>query len=149
MEYKQLNGVNVTIWSLNEDRCHLLVPGHKQEIVWANVRIRIKHKENVFWVVIDRKLNFNEYIMPVCKKACTRIPTIARFFSPNFERRRILMKLFIKGLLFINGCFMNAKLSKDFTKKKRCYSFITNELPQFTLCPSHRFSNSCNGAAQS
>lgn len=84
MHYKLLNSVNVTIWSWNEDRCYLLVPGLKHEIVWANVGIRIKQNENVFWVVIDRKLNFNEYILPVSKKPCTRVPAIVRLFFSKF-----------------------------------------------------------------
>ena len=44
---------------LNEDKCHLLVAGHRHEILWANIgnaRIWESKNEKLLGVVIDRNL---------------------------------------------------------------------------------------------
>ena len=57
---------------LNQDKCHLLVFGHKHETVWAKIgemKIWEYNKQKLLGVVIDRNLNFDEYLFDLCKKA--------------------------------------------------------------------------------
>ena len=57
---------------LNQDKCHLLVFGHKHETVWAKIgemKIWEYNKQKLLGVVIDRNLNFAEYLFDLCKKA--------------------------------------------------------------------------------
>ena len=51
---------------LNQDKCHLLISGHKYESVWANIgscKICESNEQKLRGVNIDRKLNFSHYIL--------------------------------------------------------------------------------------
>ena len=48
---------------LNQDKCHLLVSGYKNENVWihiGNEKIWESNKQKLLGLDIDRNLNFNE-----------------------------------------------------------------------------------------
>ena len=54
------------VMKLNEDQCHLLVSGHKHESVWAKIgemKIWENNKQKLLGVIIDRNLNFGEYVL--------------------------------------------------------------------------------------
>ena len=56
---------------LNQDKCYLLVSGHKHETVWAKIgetKILESNKQKLLGFVIDRNLNFDEYVFDLCKK---------------------------------------------------------------------------------
>ena len=38
---------------LNQDKCHLLVPGHKQKTVWANIGETKINKNCLVWLLIE------------------------------------------------------------------------------------------------
>ena len=38
---------------LNQDKCHLLVPGHKQKTVWANIGETKINKNCLIWLLIE------------------------------------------------------------------------------------------------
>ena len=38
---------------LNQDKCHLLVPGHKQETFWANIGETKLNKNCLVWLLIE------------------------------------------------------------------------------------------------
>ena len=55
---------------LSQDKCHLLVSGHKHETVCAKIgrtKIWESNKQKLLGVVIDTNLNFNGYIFNLCK----------------------------------------------------------------------------------
>ena len=57
---------------LNQDRCHLLISGHKYESAWANIgscKVCESNEQKLRGVNIDRKLNFGHYILKQWKKA--------------------------------------------------------------------------------
>ena len=57
---------------LNQDKCHLLISGHKCESVWANIgscKICESNEQKLRGVNIDSKLNFSHYILKQWKKA--------------------------------------------------------------------------------
>ena len=51
---------------LNQDKCHLLVSGHKHETVWANIsetKIWESDEQKLLSAVIDRDLNSDELFL--------------------------------------------------------------------------------------
>ena len=66
---------------LNQDKCHLLVSGHKHETVWTKIgetKIWESNKQKLLGFVIDRNLNFDEYVFDLCKKAGRKLSVLAR-----------------------------------------------------------------------
>ena len=86
---------------LNQGKCHLLVSGHKHETLWVKIgetKIWESNKQKLLGVVIDRNLNFNEYVFNLCKKADRKLPVLARFLDyMSFEKRKFLLKAFVKS----------------------------------------------------
>ena len=69
------------IKKLNQDKFHLLVSGHKHETVWAKIgetKIWESNKQKLLCVVLDRNLNFDEYVYNLCKKADRKLSVLAR-----------------------------------------------------------------------
>ena len=86
---------------LNQDKCHLLVSGHKHETVWAKIgetKIWESTKQKLFGVVIDRNLNFDEYFFDLSKKAGRKLSVLARLSNyMSFEKIKILLKAFVES----------------------------------------------------
>ena len=86
---------------LNEDKCHLLVTGHRHETLWANIGdtpIWESKNEKLLGVVIDRNLNFDGYVFTLCKKAGRKLLALSRISNyMSFEKKRILLKAFIES----------------------------------------------------
>ena len=56
---------------LNQDKCDLIVSGHKYENVFASVDQSIiweNKNQKLFGIIMNRKLNFNDYITSIWKK---------------------------------------------------------------------------------
>ena len=87
----------------NEEKCYLLISGHKYELLWANIgssKIWESEKQKLLGTVIDRNLRFDEYILSQCKKAGRKLSVLARICKfMTIERRRMLMKAFIESQL--------------------------------------------------
>ena len=87
---------------LNQDKCHLLILGHKYESVWVNIgsyKISESKDQKLLGVNIDRNLKFSHYILQQCKKADRKLSALTRickFMSLN--HRRVLMKSFIESV---------------------------------------------------
>ncbi len=86
---------------LNEDKCHLLLAGHKYEHIWAmvgNTRIWESNKVKLLGINIDNELKFKKHINMLCDTAGKKISALARvrhYFS--FENRRLLLRAFIES----------------------------------------------------
>ena len=66
---------------LNQDICHLTFSGHKYENVLASVGQPIiwdTENQKLLGIIIDRKLNFNDYVTSTCKKADKKLSVLAR-----------------------------------------------------------------------
>ena len=87
--------------NLNQDKCDLLVSEHKHEPVWAKIgetKIWESNRQKLLGVVIDRNLNFDEYVFDLCKKAGTELSVLARLSNyMSFEKRKILLKAFVES----------------------------------------------------
>ena len=76
---------------LNEEKCHLLIPGHKHELFWTNIgrsKIWESEKQKLLGIVIDWNLRFWWRKLSV-------LVIICKFMA--VEQRRILMKAFIES----------------------------------------------------
>ena len=86
---------------ISEEKCHLLISGDKDELLWANIgrsKTWENEKQKLLGIVIDRNLRFDEYILPKCKKAGRKLSVLVRISkSMTIERRRILIKAFIES----------------------------------------------------
>ena len=86
---------------LNQDKCHLLVSGYKNENVWANIgneKIWESNKQKLLGLDIDRNLNFNEHVSSLCRKVGNKLSVLARLSNfMSFKQRRILLKTFIES----------------------------------------------------
>ena len=97
---------------LNQDKCHLLVSGHKHETVWAKIgkrKILESNKQKLLGVIIDRNLNFDEYVFDLYKKAGRKLSILAMVLARLsnyicFEKRKILLKPFVES--FVESIFM-------------------------------------------
>ena len=66
---------------LNEKKCHLLISGHKHELLLANIgrsKIWESEKQKLLRIVIDRNLRFDKYILSQCKKAGMELSVLVR-----------------------------------------------------------------------
>ena len=86
---------------LNQDKCHLLISGHKYESVWANIgscKIWESNDQKLLGVNIDRNLKFNHYILKQCKKAGIKLSALTKICKfMSLRRRRVLIKSFIES----------------------------------------------------
>ena len=86
---------------MNPDKCHLLVAGHRWEMVWANisdVKIREKNKVKLLGVTIDNDLKFDDHLNDLCRKAENKLSVLTRIFRfLSFDKRRLLVKGFFES----------------------------------------------------
>ena len=86
---------------LNQDKCHLVISGHKSEEIWAKIGQTKKWKsknKKLLGVIIDRQLNSDEYLILLCKKAGKKLSALARLANLlSLEQRKTLMKTFIES----------------------------------------------------
>ena len=86
---------------MNPDKCHLIVAGHKWEMIWANIgEIKIWEENSVklLGVTIDNKLRFDAHLSEVCQKAENKLSALTRIFKfLSFDKRRLLVKGFFES----------------------------------------------------
>ena len=79
---------------LNQDNCYLIVSGHKYETVFTSVGQSIileTENKKLLGTIIDRQLNFYDYVTSVCKKAAKELSVLARFsYYMNSKQRKVL-----------------------------------------------------------
>ena len=84
---------------MNSDKCHLLVSGHKHEIMIANIggeQVIETHSVKLLGIDIDLKLSFNTHLNTICHKASNKLNALSRLCTLlPFFRRKILMNAFI------------------------------------------------------
>ena len=93
-------------FQLNADKCHLLISKHCKEI-FINIDeevIECSSSVKLLGVTIDNKLNFDEHVTKLCKKASQKIHALARISNyMSQDKLRILMKAFIEFQL-LSSC---------------------------------------------
>ena len=83
----------------NTDKCHLIIVNNQDnDTKIGNDVITSGNSVKLLGVTIDNKLNFNEHVDNICKKANNKLQAlvrIAKYSSP--DKLRIIMKTFIKS----------------------------------------------------
>ena len=94
----------------NTVKFHLIIVNNQyNDIKIGNDIITSKTSVKLSGVTIDNKLNFNERVDNICKKANNKLHALARiakYLSP--DKLRILMKTFVESQFNycpLNGCF--------------------------------------------
>ena len=89
---------------LNQDKCHLLVLGHKYGNVFASHGLSIiwetweTENQKLLGIIIDRKLNLSDYVTSIYEKADKKLSVLARLsYFMSIKQRRILLKTFIES----------------------------------------------------
>ena len=86
---------------LNEDKCHLLLAGHRYETLWANIgETRILESKNAKFLglTIDININFDDHVFTLCKKAGRKLSALSRISNyVSFEKKKILLKAFVES----------------------------------------------------
>ena len=86
---------------LNEDKCHLLVTGHRCDTLWANIgktRIWESKNEKLLGFTIDRNQNFDDHVFTLRKKAGRKLSALSSISNyMSFEKKRILLKTFMES----------------------------------------------------
>ena len=86
---------------LNEGKCHLLVAGDRYESLWAKIgetRLWESKNEKLLGLTIDRNLNFDDYVITLCKRAGRKLSALSRISNyMSFEKKRILLKAFVES----------------------------------------------------
>ena len=84
----------------NADKCHLLISHHSEERL-INVEdeiIECSSSVKLLGVTIDNKLNFDEHVSKLCKKASQKIHALARISNcMSQDKLRIIMSAFIES----------------------------------------------------
>ena len=84
---------------LKQDKCHLLISGHKYKSVWANIgscKFWESNDQKLLEVHIDCNLKFNHYILKQCEKSSRKLSTLTRICKfMSLSRRRVLTKSFV------------------------------------------------------
>ena len=85
---------------MNPEKCHLLVCNHTKDvsIILENEIIDSSDSVKLLGITIDNKLNFNEHVSKLCKKASSKLHALARI--SNFmsqDKLRLLLKSFIES----------------------------------------------------
>ena len=106
VEWFDYNGMN-----LNPDKCHLLVSGHKYEVMIGNIGghkyeamignigdVQVIESSNVtlLGMMIDSSLNLDNHISIICKKGARKLSALSQQCAIlSLNRRNMLMQAFI------------------------------------------------------
>ena len=92
-----LNWFQMNEMKSNKDKCHLLIVNSLgNTIKLGNEEITGSKSVKLLGITIDNKLNFNEHVTNICKKANQKLHAlarIARYLDPH--KLRVIMKTFI------------------------------------------------------
>ena len=95
-------GESLTLWfrnncmKVNPDKFHLLSNKKKSSSRYFNEKLSSTGSEKFFGIKNDNKLNFEEHVEGLCKKASQKVSAVARIsFLMRFEQRMCIVSLFI------------------------------------------------------
>ena len=66
---------------MNIHNCHWQIAAHKHDTVWANVgcfKFCENHSQKLVVVIIDKHLNFNDYVLSIYKTAGRKLSVLVR-----------------------------------------------------------------------
>ena len=86
---------------LNQDKCHLIISGHKHEAMFVNInehQIWESREQKLLGIVLENTLKFENHLSTQSKKAGQKLSALIRISKfLKFNQKRTLMKAFIEG----------------------------------------------------
>ena len=95
-----LKWFNNNYFKMNADKCHLLITNHEKDVTTTIDGETIIGSKSVklLGIKIDNRLDFNEHVSNLCKKANLKLHALARISHfMNKDKLRIVMKAFIES----------------------------------------------------
>ena len=145
----------------NQDKCHLIV-GKNENISMQIGSFEIKNTncEKLLGIKVDSRLNFNEHLDGIIKKASRKINALSRI-TPfmNISKRRILMNSFFNSqfnycplVSMFHSRSINNKINhlRDYGLHERVLRIVYNDFkssfknPCLCLNPCKKFVKTCN-----
>ena len=87
--------------TLNASKCHLLVSGHKDELMYAKLGGKLLWEEDstkLLITLIDSSLKFDNHVKMICKKASQKLTAISRMSHyPSEKKRKVLIASFLES----------------------------------------------------
>ena len=125
---KLLNWFKTNEMKSNNDKCHPLIVNSQDNIITVgNEKITGSSSVKLLGITIDNKLNFNEHIANICKKANQKLHAFARIAHYlDSHKLKLIMKTFIESQfnycpltwMFCSGT-LNNKISKLYERSLR------------------------------
>ena len=120
---KAIDWFRYNYMKLNEEKCHLIIAGHKYEHISAMVgetRIWESKREKLLGINIDNELKFKFHISKLCDRAGNKLSALARVRHHfSFNKRRLLMQAFIQSqfsycplVWMFHGRVINCKINR-------------------------------------
>ena len=96
---KLLNWFQVNEMKSNNDKCHLIIINHENNVISiGDEEITVSKSVELKGVTIDNKLNFSEHVTKICNKANQKLHALARiakYLDPN--KLKIITRTFIES----------------------------------------------------
>ena len=122
----------------NPDKCHLLISGNENITTkMSECEIENSRCEKLLGVKLNWKLNFDDHISDICKKARGKLLVRTAPFI-GLSKRRILMNTFFNSEFSYCPLVWACHSCKNKREKK---GFIRNALVLLTMINSHSFQN--------
>ena len=133
------DSVNLFKWFLdnqmksNSDKCHLVTSKQScMNLKIGNINIENSTCEKLLGVKVDKKLNFNEHLDGIIKKAGRKVSALSWIFPfMGLTKRRLLMNLFFSSQFsccpLIWMCHSRTANSKINKLHERCLRIIYND----------------------
>ena len=83
----------------NQDKCHLIINKNENVSMYIGpFEIKNTNYEKLLGIKVDSRLNFNEHLGGIIKKASRKISALSRI-TPfmNISKKRIVMNLFFNS----------------------------------------------------
>ena len=120
---KAIDWFRYNYMKLNEEKCLLIIAGHKYEHISAMVgetRIWESKREKLLGINIDNELKFKFHISKLCDRAGNKLSALARVRHHfSFNKRRLLMQAFIQSqfsycplVWMFHGRVINCKINR-------------------------------------
>ena len=88
---------NDNYMKLNEDKCHLLISNHDEDVsaIMGKELIKGKTSVNLLGITIENKLDFEEHVSKLCQKVSNKLHTALAGNYMSTGKLKILMKAFV------------------------------------------------------
>ena len=94
-----LNWFRINEMKANDDKCHLIVPNHKDmSVTLGKECIEAENSVTLLGVTIDKELNFSDHVLNLLKKGNQKLHGLARISKyVSNDKLKMIMRTFIQS----------------------------------------------------